>query len=94
MYIADIILKYGMTLEEKDVFWFFDEIVGGEISVKDLQRKIKGVAERKALTASGVKLVSRIIKGWSIARLVPIIYDENVVQNWQKRYNDLIKNGE
>lgn len=94
MYIADIILKYGMTLEEKDVFWFFDEIVGGEISVKDLQRKIKGVVERKALTASGVKLVSRIIKGWSIARLVPIIYDENVVQNWQKRYNDLIKNGE
>lgn len=90
MYIADIMLKYGMNLEDQDINWFFDEMLDASTSIKDLKRKLKGVIERKELTKSGLSLLRRIILAKGLATLIPIVYEENLANSWAKRYDAII----
>lgn len=90
MYVADIMLKYGMNLEDQDVNWFFDEMLDASTSIKDLKRKLRGVIERKELTKSGLSLLRRIILAKGLATLIPIVYEENLANSWAERYDAII----
>lgn len=94
MYVADMLLRYGMQLETSDVVWFFNEFAGVRFTPKDIQRKLKTLLEKKVLTSIGFKILGKMVKAKALAMRVPIIYDEESVDAWREKYDLFIRYGE
>lgn len=94
MYVADMLLRYGMQLETSDVIWFFNEFVGAKYTPKEIQRKLKTVFEKKVLTSVGFKVLGKMIKAKALALRVPIVYDKDSVDAWSEKYDYFIRYGE
>lgn len=94
MYACDLLLKYGFSINDEDLMWFFNEILIENNSAKDIIDKIKGFVGKKKMTISTVKILTYALRARTAVSLVPPIYNENLVKSWTKRYNDMIKNVE
>lgn len=91
MYVADMLLRYGMQLETQDVIWFFNEFMGETFSVKDVKRKLKSLFEKRVLTAFGFGLLGKMIKAKSLAMMTPLVYEKGSVDAWVDKYDSFIR---
>lgn len=91
MYACDLLLKYGFSISDEDLSWFFNEILTESNGGRDIVEKLKGLVKKKKMAGSTLKVLSYALGARTAVSLVPPIYNENLIKVWTKKYNEMIK---
>lgn len=92
MYACALLLKYGFSISDEDLTWFFNEMLTEANGGRDVIEKIKGLVKKKKMTTSTLKILTYALATRTAVSLIPPIYNENLVKAWTKKYNEMIKN--
>lgn len=90
MYACDLLLKYGFSLKDEDLSWFFNELLINSNNFKDTFDKLKSFIGKKTVTKATLRKLTHALLARTAVSLIPPIYNETLVENWIQSYNQMI----